>query len=162
MSRLAGYAAPMTAPVDPYQPPAAPLDGVRVAPASSGTVPQSVVLLLQQTRPWVKLMAILSFVVIGGMLVATAVAATKALDFIKVSALVPMLILLLFYVPPTLFLWRYAGGIRDLMKGGGQPALEAALRNQKSFWKYVGIFASVLLGLYALMFAMMGAGLFKR
>jgi hypothetical protein len=73
-------------------------------------------------------------------------------------AVVPVFVLLLLYIPPAVFLWQYAGRIRRLQDGGGLPALEEALTSQKSFWKYVGILAAVVLCLYAVAF--LGAGLF--
>jgi hypothetical protein len=140
----------MTQPFDPYKPPAAPLDAPP-ATAGANAIPASVVSLLAQTRPWVKLMSILVFLASGlaclGLLVAFAVA---PMGMSERMVLAPVALLLGFYVPPAIFLWRYAGGIRRLESGGGLPALEEALSNQKSLWKYVGIFAVVVIGLYLL------------
>jgi hypothetical protein len=70
---------------------------------------------------------------------------------------------MLLYTPPAVHLWRYAASIQQLQTGSGQQALESALRNQKSFWKYVGILSCVMMALYALgMLAVMGVGLIKR
>jgi hypothetical protein len=149
----------MSLPFDPYKAPAASLDGS--AAGGSETVPASVVTLLAQTRPWVRLMSILTFIALGlsglGFLVMLAVGRGLG-GRMGATSLIPLLIVLGFYIPPAIFLWRYADAIRRLQEGGGMPALEEALSNQKSFWKYVGIFAVVMLCLYALFF--LGAFLF--
>jgi hypothetical protein len=147
----------MTLPYDPYKPPAASLDA---PPASdpSATVPPSVVTLLGQTRPWLKLMAILFFVLLGFGVLGLLYMLSLTRARFESMAVVPVFVLLLLYIPPAVFLWQYAGRIRRLQDGGGLPALEEALTSQKSFWKYVGILAAVVLCLYAVAF--LGAGLF--
>jgi hypothetical protein len=145
----------MSLPYDPYKAPAAPLDGS--AGSGSETVPASVVMLLTQTRPWVRLFSILIFIALGlaglGFLVMLGIGRSSLGGRMGVGSFIPILIVMGFYIPPAIFLWRYADAIRRLQDGGGMPALEEALTNQKSFWKYVGIFAVVMLCLYALFFA---------
>jgi hypothetical protein len=137
-------------PVDPYQPPTAPLDvPVGGAGASGGEVPASVVAVLAETRPWVKFLSVLFFIGMGLGLVAAIVAVTMIPSSgMNSVALIPAFLLMLFYIPPALFLSRYAGNIRRLQTGGGVPALQEALSSQKSFWKYVGVLAIVVMGLY--------------
>jgi hypothetical protein len=58
------------------------------------------------------------------------------------------------YVPPALFLHRYARALSGLALRPTSDALEQALGHQKSFWKYIGIMTLVasvvgLLGLVA-------------
>jgi len=135
----------MANPYDPYKAPTA-VDTAPVASAPTA-VPDSVVQLLGQTRPWVKLMAVLAFVVLGFSLLALlgfylAAGASKTL-----TSFLPLLLMGSLYMPAALFLWRYADSIRQVQGGGGQAALESALRNQKSFWKYVGILACVMIAL---------------
>jgi hypothetical protein len=136
--------------VDPYQAPRAELDGPTAADRTSAPASEAVTSLLAQTRPWVKLMAVLAFVANALILLAVVGVVLRGGDTMKASALVPMLFLSLLYVPPAVFLWSYAGGIAELQRGGGQNALEKALRSQKSFWKYVAILSCVLLALYAI------------
>ena len=54
------------------------------------------------------------------------------------------------YVPPVLFLHRYASRIRDLVDEPSTRNLEEALRSQKSFWKYIGMFTVIAIGVYFL------------
>ena len=130
---------------EPYKPPAA-VDTAPVAGAQAA-VPYAVVELLAQTRFWVRWMANLVFVSFGLGLLA-AVGVSLASGSLKGSAFLPLLVTLGFCVPAAVFLWRYAGSIRQLQAGGGQAALESALRNQKSFWKYMGILAFCMVALF--------------
>jgi hypothetical protein len=69
----------------------------------------------------------------------------------------------LIYVPGIVHLWRYQAGIRRIQEGGGLPALEDALTSQKSFWRYVGILAVVVMSCYAAIFVVMVvAGAIRR
>lgn len=151
----------MEPPTNPFSPPTAPLDGPSGGGAASDSeVPAAVVTLLAQTRPWVKLLSILFFVFMGIAIVALVVASTVtagvagkpsfALQFI------PLVLVTFVYIPPVIFLWRYAAGIRRLQNGGGWAAVTEALGNQKSFWKYVGIAAIVMLCFYGV--ALVGGG----
>ncbi len=56
------------------------------------------------------------------------------------------------YLAPAFFLHQYASSIRDVLKGGGDVAMEAALGSQKSFWRFVGILTLVMICIYALVF----------
>jgi len=152
----------MTTPLDPYKAPQASLDAPAAADPST-PVPASVVQLLAQTRPWVKLVSVLFFIalglmLIGGLVVIGFLGGARGSETAGLAAFIPLAIVMLLYLPPTLFLWKYAGHIRRLQAGGGMPALEEALASQKSFWKYVGVLAVVMLGLYLL--AIVGGGVF--
>jgi hypothetical protein len=118
---------------------------------ASAAVPEAVVALLGATRPWVKLISVLAFVgtglgmvamLIGGLATRRQMHGSTSLSFL---AFLPLMLL---YVPPAVFLWRYAQGIEGLQGGGGHAALEFALRSQKSFWKYLGISCLVMLVVY--------------
>lgn len=154
----------MADPFDPYKAPQASLDGLPPANPSA-TVPPSLIELLAQTRPWVRLISVLIFVGMGlgllGTLVAVTTMGTRAGmpgGVVSAGMLIPMIFVLALEIPAAMFLWQYASRIRQLQNGGGMPSLEEALSRQKSFWKYVGILTVVMLGLYAL--AILGAGMF--
>lgn len=152
----------MNPPYDPYRPPAAPLDGPPAITPSTTDVPPGIIALLAQTRPWVKLMAVLCIVgavlMVVAMLVGFTLGSRGPIRTEALVGLLPISLLLLLYVPPALFLWRYAAGIRQLESDRSFPALERAVLNQKSFWKYVGILAVVVIGLYAVGFLLLGLG----
>jgi len=138
---------------DPFKPPTATLEGqAHPTSAPSNDVPASVIAILGEARPWVKLIVILFAIGVGVAVLALigiaifggALGPRPALSFL------PLVAVLLLYVPPVVFLSRYTAGIKRLQNGGGLPALEQALRSQKSFWKYIGIFSAVMIGIYAL------------
>lgn len=64
----------------------------------------------------------------------------------------------LVYLFPALKLWNYANSIENLMSSGTVPDLEAALNEQRSFWKYVGILAVILLSLNVVMIGIVVIG----
>jgi hypothetical protein len=77
--------------------------------------------------------------------------------------LIPLALVTLSYLPAIIFLWRYGAGITRLQQGGGPAALEEALTSQKSFWKYLGVLAIILLCLYAVaIFIGVGVGRMMR
>jgi hypothetical protein len=84
----------------------------------------------------------------------------------RVGAAFAYLLIGLVQFPPVFFLHRYAGRIAKLAASGAPSDLEDALRAQKSFWKYVGIFTLVVMILYILVLVgvlvFAGAALFNR
>jgi hypothetical protein len=140
---------------DPYRAPVADLGGVRSdSAAGNAAVPSEVIELLRQTKPWVTFLAVLGFIatglmVLGGlfMTVAGGVAGQKG-TFPGALGLL-YLAFGIIYVFPSLFLMRYGNAIRQLTTGGGVPALTEAIKQQKSFWRLVGIMTVVVMCLYA-------------
>lgn len=115
---------------------------------------------LNATRPWVKFLAILGFICIGLMVIAGLIM-TFASSMIPTRPGMPQfgavigifyLIFAGIYLMPTLFLYRYSKAIAAI-QSTGQSALEAALKNQKSFWKFMGILMLILLCLEVLLLA---------
>jgi hypothetical protein len=149
--------------VNPFQPPRAADDSARPVPQAG--VPQAIVDLLAQTRPWVTFLAVLGFVVCGFLGLAGIVGSIGG-AFVKPRfALVGVVYVLLavFYLFPSLFLMRYSRAIRKLTQGGGEPALVEAMERQKSFWRLIGIAALVMLCLYLLvLIGGIGAAMFFR
>ncbi|MDR1727268.1 MAG: DUF5362 family protein [Acidobacteriota bacterium] len=116
---------------------------------------------LLKTRPWVRLFGVLAFIgtgcmVLGGLAMfgigLLALAAPDAFSMqgtpgVSAAPLVMMGLLYFafgfLYIPIGLFLNRYAGGITDLEHDRTAASLENALKNQKSFWRYLGILTIV-------------------
>jgi hypothetical protein len=115
---------------------------------------------LNQTRPWVRFMSIMVFIgaavsllaglmsflleVTGGLVSAR----NQVFEGLSGGGFILGLIyfiMAIFYIPPGMFLSRYASAIRTLESEGTSSALESALKYQKSFWRYVGIFTVVCL-----------------
>jgi hypothetical protein len=56
----------------------------------------------------------------------------------------------LIYIVPATYLWRYARGIRRLQQTERLTALEDALASQKSFWKFLGIWTTIMVAVFSL------------
>ncbi|HEV7164170.1 MAG TPA: hypothetical protein VGO35_02125 [Gammaproteobacteria bacterium] len=112
---------------------------------------------LNATRPWVKFLAILGFIgiafmVLFGLLMifgfsllptqpgAPAFGAVFGVFYFLFAAI---------YFMPCLFLYRYSRAIAAI-PASGQGALEEALKSQKSFWKFMGIVALIIVSIEVL------------
>jgi hypothetical protein len=142
--------------MNPYSPPAAPGPfAVAPYPGAPAAVSDLTVDLLRRTRPWVLFVAALAFVASG--LIVTLAVITVAAGFLASSGpdAFPKFLGLLYlplallYVYPGIKLWKYGSAIGRLVASRIPAELEAALAEQKSFWKYVGVTAAVVLVLYA-------------
>ena len=110
---------------------------------------------LQATKPWVRFMSVISFIMAGFMVVfGVIIMLMPNAGMGGFSVLLGFIYVLLagLYVGPAYFLHQFASSIGNLMDGGGDVALEAVLASQKSFWRFVGIMTLVLISLYALFF----------
>jgi hypothetical protein len=152
--------------MNPYSPPAPPDAQFPVAPyptgpsayaaPAAGTVSELAVLFLQQTRPWVLLLSVLTFLSSGLMfLLGAGILVLGAAAAFATSDKFPVVLVGLFYLPlgliglyPGIKLWKYGSAIGQLLLSRSSADLEQALGQQKSFWKYSGIAAIVLLVLY--------------
>ena len=115
---------------------------------------------LSQTRPWVRFLSIMLFICVafsllgalrvmivtitGGMF-NTGNEAFKALPGGGFAIGLLYLIMAILYIPPGIFLSRYASAIRYLESTPASRALERALKFQKSFWRYMGILTVAVL-----------------
>jgi len=122
----------------------------------SGVSP-SIVELLRQTKPWVRLLAVLGFIGIGLMLLGSfamlALGSTlgKGLPIgFGFGMMLAYMLMAGIQLPAVLFLNRYASRIASLVNSNSPSDLEEALAAQKSFWRYIGILTLILLCLYAL------------
>jgi hypothetical protein len=127
-------------------------------PAAPGAVSDIAVDLLRQTRPWVMFLSILSFVGCTFMLLAglgmmavglMASGAERGIQALIGAIYLPMAAL---YVYPGIKMWTYGSAIGRLLRSRATVDLEDALRQQKSFWKFGGIAAIVVIGLYVVVF----------
>jgi len=135
--------------------------GEEVKPADKGEEQPEDVLLtadgkkfLNQTRPWVRFLAIMvfigaAFILLGGLMIIL-VGLTGSIFGASGGVFEQLpgggfavgliyLVVAVLYVPPGIFLSRYASAIKILESTCTSQALEKALKYQKSFWRYVGI-----------------------
>jgi hypothetical protein len=95
-----------------------------------------------------------AFMLLGGIVMmalgALAPRAGSAMSPAVLGAIyIPMAFL---YIYPGLKLWGFAGAINRLVSSRSTEDLEAALGQQKSFWKFAGIVTIVMIALYAIFF----------
>ncbi len=146
---------------NPYAPPASRLDGPALASGGSDGVSSLVLDHLKNTRPWVRLLSILGFLGAALMLIGSLVviAGGSMLQGLTKDSGVPVALfgvvymaLAFLYIAPSLYLWRYGKAIGTLLESPRVRHLEEALGHQKSFWRFAGICAAVILVLYAVIF----------
>lgn len=118
---------------------------------------------LLAVRPWVLFLSILGFIMCGIMcglagwaglaMMASAVGGSRAEGFPLPVAAVGLGFLVLggLYAAPAWLLYSYAAAIKRYRYSGSSGDMEAALRTQKSFWRFVGIVGIVMLSIYLLM-----------
>lgn len=116
---------------------------------------------LKNTRPWVLFVSILNmimmaFMIMGGMgmmmsgvMIGSTLDGTSAFGGGSSIILIGLVYIAVagIYLPYAIFLFRYARSIRNLLKTGKTESIEKALGYQKSYWKYSGILAIVLMAL---------------
>ncbi|MBT8367866.1 MAG: hypothetical protein KJP23_24495 [Deltaproteobacteria bacterium] len=101
---------------------------------------------LRATRPWTRLLSILGFILVA-ISTLSGLALFFGRNFLPTSADTPPLILTgvinvaasIFYLIPSIWLYKYSSAISRFLDGGGAIELGNALVYQKSFWKFVGI-----------------------
>jgi hypothetical protein len=151
---------PYSPPVaSPAQYPGASLPYDASAPPA-GAVSDLAVDLLRQTRPWVIFLSILAFVgcalmlVLGLLMTGIGLMAPGPAGAKGIQAMVGVVYLPFgfLYIYPGIKMWMYGSAIGRLMASRAPSDLEAALLQQKSFWKFSGIAAIVMIGVYILIF----------
>jgi hypothetical protein len=127
----------------------------------SGVSPK-VVEMLRQTQPWVRFLSVLFFIgfvllLVGGVIGLLFSLTTASGELAMVFAIYAVMAVL--YLAPAVFLGRYATNIAQFRLSLRVQDLENAMEAQKSFWRFAGIAALVVLVLYALIFVLGFAGM---
>ena len=135
--------------------------------ATADAVSAAAVQQLAATKPWVRFMSVLTFIGAGFMLVAAVAmvgmgsmgafaksgagaAFTGAMGFGMAAVYA---VLSIIYIFPGIKLWKFASAIARLMQSGRDEDLVAALNQQRSFWKFVGILMLAILAIYLIVIA---------
>ncbi len=127
--------------------------GSVITPVSQGAVSAEAVQALRQTRPWVLLISVTGLIFtclgfLGALVFVVAGLAGFSGSSGRVGGMETAMMLgmaavyavvLVLYLYPLIKLFKYARAISALSKTGASADLENALRQQKSFWKFVGI-----------------------
>jgi heme/copper-type cytochrome/quinol oxidase subunit 2 len=139
---------------------------------------------LDTTRKWTMFFAILGFVFMGLMLVASlafgsliggltsglsnmegmegveGMDAAKAVGGIAGTVMfVVMLIFAVIYFFPLLYLFRYSRHSKKAVAEQDANELTLALKNMKMYWKYIGILVIIMLAVYLIFFIIFGASM---
>ncbi len=152
LSEPAMSSSPFASEPNPYQAPREPRVATAGMPDAGQWTTPTVIELLSQTRPWVLFLSILGFIssgllAVGGLLGGLAMVAMGGRGAEAVILIVyPLMGVIYFF--PSLYLFRFAQAIRDLRDGRDVVHLENALSAQKSFWRFIGILAALVITLY--------------
>jgi len=124
------------------------------APPAAPAITTAMVAHMRQTKPWVRFLSILGFIVTGmmmlmglfvmfggGLLAAITDSALGGLEAVALGFF--YLIISVIYIFPALYLFRFADGIKKMINVDQVAGMEEALRYQKSFWRFAGIMALV-------------------
>lgn len=136
---------------------------------------------LDTTRKWTMFFSILGFVAIGLMLILSLVAGsflgslTRGMSgmegmegmetaravggFASIMMFVVILIFAVIYFFPLLFLFRFSKHAKNAVANCDASELNLALKNLKSYWKYIGILVIIVLAIYIIVFLIAGAGM---
>lgn len=160
-------------PANPYSTPAANLYG-STSGGAADAVSSSTVAILAGTKPWVRFMSVLMWIGVGFMLLVSAVMGVVSMlgvgksvssgplggkEMIIICVLYGVLAFV--YIFPALKLWKYANRIGSLGATRSVADLDAALNEQRSFWKFVGVMTIIMISLYLVAiigFVALGAG----
>ncbi len=149
---------------DPYASPPAggygspPLGGYGPTTNQRVEVSDASVDMLRQTRPWVLFLSVMSFIgagltFLGGIAVMVFSGLAPTGSTMPSAALGAIYLpFSLLYIYPGLKLWSFASAIGRLVTSRSNIDLDAALTQQKSFWKYAGIATIVTIALYSIFF----------
>ena len=138
---------------NPYQTPSSGFGEINeINDIDADAKSEVIVKLLQQTRPWVRFISILlfltsGFLVLGGLVMMVSGPMTP-MGRIGVTIGAAYIVMALIYFVPAIFLWKYADRITLFERERSMASLTLAVEAQKSFWKFVGIAALILLVLY--------------
>lgn len=112
--------------------------------------PDGVADILRRTQPWVRLMAIMSFISVA--LMALSGLAVGAMGLFSGEPGMAVLVVIyplmgLLYLFPGIYLTRYASRIGGYVANPQTIQLELALDAQRAFWKFVGVLTVVAIAI---------------
>ena len=158
--------------VNPYESPAAVVVPVKPLVAQ-GSLTEIMLIYLKQASPWLRFVGILGFIGAGlavlsgfsffvlipligqvwGDIPGFDVSFCDTFSAVAFGVSIAVLCIgsgvLLFF--PSLFVYRFGERIRSFLKSGKELELEQAFKNNKSLWKFLGIFCIINLAFLPLM-----------
>lgn len=141
--------------------------------AGSGLVSGAAIQKLAATKPWVRLLSVISFIASGFMLLASGslvlmgtvssiVASGRSGSALPASfgiaIAIAYAVFAIIYLYPGVKLWKYANSIARLMHTQSEVDLVDALDQQRGFWKFIGVMVAIIIGLYVIAMVLMVVG----
>ncbi|MGB0847655.1 MAG: DUF5362 family protein [Thiolinea sp.] len=155
---------------DAYAP---PQSTVRDVSGGTGLMTDSIVTSLRKTRPWVLLLAIMGFIGTAFIIIAAVgmLFGGSMMQGMEGAGAMPggfiygmtafYFILGIIYFMASLYLLKYAGSIKRAVTGMSLADLEAALAQQASFWKLMGILTLIsIIAVIGMMVVGIGGAMF--
>jgi len=153
--------------INPYQSPETAVDPGNT-PAGQGSLTEAMLIQLKGASPWLRFVGVLGFVGAGFTILTGVVFLTlvpfftrsfagiepfggimEAVSFIIIAVF--SIIVGVFMVLPSLFLYRFGEKIRGYLRTGAEQELEAAFKNNRLLWKFIGIICIVSLAFFPVM-----------
>lgn len=112
---------------------------------------------LNETRKWASFIAIVGFIITGFMAIAALfMGSIMGMAFAQTgmpSGLITGIYIAMsaIYFFPCFYLYKFSSSMKGAIQFKDSKQLEVAFENLKSFFKFIGIFLIIVLGLYALM-----------
>ncbi|MFO1481992.1 MAG: DUF5362 family protein [Verrucomicrobiaceae bacterium] len=147
-----------TPPANPYATPAANIYGA--GSTGGDAVSPGTIAALTATKPWVRFISVMMWIGVAfmllaavGMGIAFAFGASQAksgpfggAEMIVIAVVYG--VMSFFYIYPALKLWGFANRIGSLAASHAVADLDAALHEQRRFWKFLGVLMIVMMCLY--------------
>ena len=157
----------MSETVNPYQGPETAVVPDNV-PAGQGSLTEAMLVQLKGASPWLRFVGVLGFVGAGFTILTGIVFLTlvpffsrsfagidpfngimEAVTSVIIAAF--CIIVGVFMILPSLFMFRFGERIRGYLRTGAEQELEAAFKNNRLLWKFIGIICIVSLAFFPVM-----------
>jgi hypothetical protein len=139
---------------NPYESPQSDLNA-RAPVSSAGTLTEPMLRYLKEASPWIRFCGILGYICCGLALIGGAIAfivglvtTAQAENFggmpLAALSLIYLIIGIVMLIPVR-FLHKFGTKIRNYVQTSVESELEAAFKNNKSYWKFTGILIIIYL-----------------
>jgi hypothetical protein len=139
---------------NPYASPAANLYG-SASGGGADAVSPSTIAQLAGTKPWVRFMSVLMWIVISlvilgviGFGIMMTLGASKSIGTPELIIIAAYGVMIFFYIYPAVKMWKFANRVKSLMATRSLADLDAALTEMRRLWKFTGIITIVILCIY--------------
>jgi len=143
---------------NPYQSPQAEADTIN--PLGNRVLTENMIYYLKGASPWLRFLGIVGFIYLGFMLLLFLILIIGAqsvfpgipgLGISNGAVLIFVLFIVALYFFPVFFLFQFGKKIKTYLFTGDNADLEAAFKNNKSLWTFLGILTIIGLALFVLM-----------